>query len=70
VRRAAYNQTDVAEANAEAPPHRSQATPPQGNREAGGDDVATQLERLADLHEQGILTDEEFAEQKQKVLDS
>ena len=71
VRRAVYNQTDVAEANAEAPPpRRSQATPPQGNREARGDDVATQLEKLADLHEQGILTDEEFAEQKQKVLDS
>lgn len=31
-------------------------------------DVATQLEKLATLHAQGILTDEEFQTQKQKLL--
>jgi hypothetical protein len=32
------------------------------------DDVITQLERLGALHAQGILTDEEFASQKAKLL--
>ena len=31
-------------------------------------DVASQLERLADLKDQGILTEEEFAAQKAKLL--
>jgi hypothetical protein len=32
-------------------------------------DVVSQLERLADLRDQGVLTDEEFALQKEKLLD-
>ena len=32
------------------------------------DDTITQLERLGKLHDQGILTDEEFAAQKAKIL--
>ena len=32
------------------------------------DDVMSQLERLAELKTQGVLTDEEFAEQKAKIL--
>ena len=32
------------------------------------DDVVSKLERLAALKEKGILTDEEFAEQKAKIL--
>ena len=31
-------------------------------------DVVTQLKQLAELHDQGILTDEEFAAQKAKLL--
>jgi hypothetical protein len=34
---------------------------------AGGDDMA-ELQKLADLHAQGILTDEEFAAKKKQVL--
>lgn len=34
------------------------------------DDVITQLERLAKLKEQGILSDEEFLSQKNKILDT
>jgi hypothetical protein len=30
--------------------------------------MVTQLERLADLKDQGILTEEEFATQKAKIL--
>jgi len=35
---------------------------------AQGQDVVEQLKQLADLHSQGILTDEEFAAQKAKLL--
>jgi membrane protease subunit (stomatin/prohibitin family) len=32
------------------------------------DDTTTQLKKLADLHAQGVLTDEEFAASKKKLL--
>jgi Short C-terminal domain/Phospholipase_D-nuclease N-terminal len=35
---------------------------------AGGSSAADQLARLADLHSRGVLTDEEFAAEKAKVL--
>lgn len=35
---------------------------------AGGRDTAEQIQHLADLHAQGILSDEEFASQKAKLL--
>jgi hypothetical protein len=34
----------------------------------GGQDVIEQIKQLADLHSQGILSDEEFASQKAKLL--
>jgi hypothetical protein len=34
------------------------------------DDMYQQLQQLADLHAQGILTDEEFAAQKARILNS
>jgi hypothetical protein len=48
----------------EAPP------PPPAEPAAGGmgPDQMEQLKQLAALHEQGVLTDEEFAEQKAKIL--
>jgi hypothetical protein len=37
---------------------------------ASGSDVTVDaLEKLADLHDRGVLTDEEFAKQKQRILD-
>jgi hypothetical protein len=45
------------------PPQQVQAPPPPPE-----DDTITQLERLGALHAQGILTDEEFAAQKAKIL--
>jgi hypothetical protein len=44
---------------ADAPP--AEAPPPQ-------DDATAQLENLANLHTQGVLTDEEFAAAKAKAL--
>lgn len=35
-----------------------------------GDDLTGKLQQLADLHTQGVLTDEEFAEAKAKLLGS
>lgn len=53
------------EAEAAAPPAEAPAAAP-----AGGDDLAAQLESLARLRDQGILTEEEFAAQKAKILGS
>ena len=35
---------------------------------SSGDDTLTQLQKLGDLKSQGILTDEEFAAQKARIL--
>ena len=43
------------------------APPPSGGM---SNDVIDQLGKLGQLHEQGVLTDEEFAAQKQKLLQS
>ena len=47
-----------------AEPEPQYAPPPQ---EAAPDPIE-QLKQLGELHEQGILTDEEFARQKAKIL--
>jgi hypothetical protein len=46
------------------------AQPPPAAAPAGGDDPVAQLERLAALKQQGILTDAEFEAQKAKILGS
>jgi hypothetical protein len=42
---------------------------PRADKPAGGDDVLTQIERLSELHDRGILSDEEFASKKRELLD-
>ena len=49
-----------------APPQA--AAPPPPPAAAGGPDPLDHLERLGKLHEQGVLTDDEFAREKAKVL--
>ena len=44
----------------------AQAPPPAAP--AGGDDSMEKLKELAGLHESGVLTDEEFAAAKAKIL--
>jgi hypothetical protein len=51
-----------------APPASPPSTAPPAP--SSGDDAVSRLERLAALHRQGVLTDEEFAQQKAKLLDS
>jgi hypothetical protein len=61
---AAYDQAyaDGAAAQAAPPP------PPAPAPAPAGDDTIAQLQQLADLKAQGILTDAEFAAQKAKIL--
>jgi hypothetical protein len=51
------------EADASAQQAEMPAAPP-----AGGGDVAAQIQQLATLKDQGLLTDEEFAAKKKQIL--
>jgi hypothetical protein len=62
---AAYQQQQ--EAAQYAPPPQQYAPPPPAPA-ASGDDLITKLQELAQLHQQGILTDAEFAAAKQRLL--
>ena len=44
------------------------AAAPQAAPQAGGDPVIEQLKQLGELHSQGVLTDDEFAAQKARIL--
>ncbi|MFL5871724.1 MAG: SHOCT domain-containing protein [Solirubrobacterales bacterium] len=44
------------------------AAPAAPGPQSGAQDTVEQLKTLADLHQQGLLTDEEFAAQKAKLL--
>lgn len=45
-----------------------QAPPPPPPAESDTDDMIAQLKQLGELHEAGVLTDEEFAAQKAKIM--
>ncbi len=51
------------EQQASAPP-----PPAAAPADAGGDDLTAQLMKLADLHTAGVLSDDEFASAKAKLL--
>jgi hypothetical protein len=51
----------------QAPPPEA-APPPPPPAAAPQADTVSQLKELAQLHEQGVLTDQEFAQQKAKLL--
>jgi membrane protease subunit (stomatin/prohibitin family) len=51
-----------AQAQQQAATAQAQATAPATK------DTAAELQKLADLHKQGVLTDEEFAAMKKKLL--
>jgi hypothetical protein len=55
--------------SAQAPPQQyEQAPPPPPAPAAAGGDPIEQLKELGELHKQGVLTDEEFAVQKARIL--
>ncbi|WP_428031788.1 SHOCT domain-containing protein [Ancylobacter sp.] len=52
-----------------AVPFSNSAPPASGNETRGVGDIFTMIERLADLHSKGILTEEEFTAKKAELLD-
>jgi Short C-terminal domain len=62
-----------APASQQAPPQQAppqQAPPQQVAAPAAGPSMADQLEQIAALHQQGVLSDDEFATAKAKLLGS
>jgi Short C-terminal domain len=57
-----------AQQQAAAPAPAPEAAPAPAAAPAGGDSVIDQLKQLGELKSQGILTEEEFAAQKAKLL--
>jgi hypothetical protein len=52
------------------PPPQEQYAPPSPPPAPAGNDLTSQLQQLAQLHTAGVLSDEEFAAAKQKLLAS
>ena len=70
---AAKDQAEYEQQYAAPPPQYAEpqyAAPPPPPPPAGGsqDEMFDQLRQLGELHDKGILTDEEFAAQKAKIL--
>ena len=59
-----------AEQDAAAYPQEQYAPPPAPTPAAGGEDRVQQLKDLAALKEQGVLTEQEFAAEKARILGS
>ncbi|MDN3240108.1 SHOCT domain-containing protein [Glycomyces tritici] len=53
---------------ADAEAYRQQQAAPAAPAAAGGDDVIAKLSQLGQLHASGVLTDDEFAAAKAKLL--
>jgi hypothetical protein len=58
-----WSEENEAQYEQQAPP-----PPPPAPADSGTDDMIAQLKQLGELHEAGVLTDEEFAAQKAKVM--
>ncbi|MEZ5145146.1 MAG: SHOCT domain-containing protein [Acidimicrobiales bacterium] len=65
-----YAEREQAYQQQAAPPPQQAAPPPPPPAAPSEGDVIEQLKQLGELHAQGILTDEEFAAQKAKLLNS
>jgi len=59
---------DLEAQGAQAPPPAAAPPPPAASQAAASNDTVEQLTKLAALRDQGVLTDEEFAAQKAKIL--
>lgn len=67
--RAQAKATQAEAAQAAAPPAAAPAEPVAATPPAAGEpDYMAELQKLADLHRAGILTDEEFAAKKAQIL--
>ena len=63
----AYQDDRISQLEQQQPPPQQQAPPPQA-APAAGPSIADQLEQIAALHQQGVLSDDEFAAAKAKLL--
>ena len=63
VQRRQANKWDQQDAQQDEQQYQQEAPPPEAE-----DDATAQLQNLAKLHGQGVLTDEEFAAAKAKIL--
>jgi hypothetical protein len=63
-----WEQQDQAEAYQQQQAAQQYAPPPPPPAAEPQEDAGAQLQNLAQLHEQGVLTDEEFAAAKAKIL--
>lgn len=67
-REAAYQQQVAPQQQYAPPPPQQYAPPPPAPAASGGEDTIEMLKQLGELHASGVLTDEEFAVQKAKLL--
>ena len=63
----AYQDDRISQLEQQAPPQQ-QAPPLQAAAPAAGPSMADQLQQIATLHQQGVLSDDEFAAAKAKLL--
>ncbi len=63
-----YAQPQYAQPQYAQPQYQPAPPPPPPAQAPAEDDMFEQLQRLAQLHDQGILTDEEFAASKARIL--
>jgi multidrug resistance efflux pump len=67
---AQINRAEAQAAQAEAQAAQAEAQAAQTNQAQGKKDVIQELEKLANLKKQGILSDEEFQQMKARLLSS
>jgi len=65
-----YDQPPPQQPYQQPPPQQAYQQPPPQQAPAASSPMIDQLNQLADLHQQGVLTDEEFAAAKAKLFGS
>jgi hypothetical protein len=63
-----YAQPQYAQPQYAEPQHAQTAPPPEAPAGGGTDPTIAQLRQLAELRDQGVLTEDEFAAQKARIL--
>ncbi|HEY6698584.1 MAG TPA: SHOCT domain-containing protein [Acidimicrobiales bacterium] len=65
-----YAQPQYAQPQYAQPQYAEPQPPPTTSASSGADEMLDQLRKLGELRDQGVLTDEEFAAQKARILAS
>lgn len=69
-KRSAQRGTEASPASAAPPPPAAQAPPPAAPKASGSEaDRVDALTKLKDLHDSGVLTEEQYEAEKQKLLE-